>query len=254
MNADEPAKATTPVAKAVSWRIWLLPAGAAVATGLLLLALFTQFLPLRIKPETNGGPPQSLQERLVRVRSLLRLGRFRLAVQEIDAVDARKGLVEAAAPEQRKQWQQLEREAAIYANLCAEPLEDLLEHAADAAEDEWLAAFAVRYHGKAFIFDATVYREPAGYRLAYDIPTPKGKAQLVIDNLDLVKQIDPNRRQRVIFGVRLASIQLEAPGPRWVVRFLPASDVLLTDGSAAALCCPPLADEQSQMLLRQQGR
>src|SRR5439155_4356449 len=118
---------------------------------------------------------------------------------------------------------QLRMEASLLADLLAEPLEEILRHAADVREAEWLADFRHRYQDKAIIFEGEVRRGSHGKAvLAYYLP---GDARLVIDDLNLFRTLSLEQPKAWIFGARLASVRLEAPGPRWIVRLAPESGV-----------------------------
>jgi len=240
----------TPLAR----RFWLLPVGAALLTGMLLWILGTLFLAHSTQQADHRPRPDDVSpaERLTRVEASMRQGHFRLAAQEFEA--ASQSFLKSASPRERHRWTQLGREASVYADLLAEPIEVLLEHALHTSEEEWLAEFTARYRGRAVLFDAHVWRDASGVRTDYEAVVGEKVAQLVLDELDFVKQIERGDAVRVIFAARLAGIKREPPGPRWVVRFQPGSDVLLTDATAAALCCPPLAEADSLEVLRRQRK
>src|SRR5207253_4221210 len=136
----------------------------------------------------------------------------------------------------------LQREASLLAELCTEPIEDILRHAAGVSAQEWQAIFPLRYQGNAFLFDVRLQRLPGG-RVKADYVFPgRDPVRLEWGELDVLRKLDLDQPTRLILGVRLAHVGLEPPGPAWVVHFQPQSGVLLTDARAAALCCPPLAE------------
>ncbi len=189
-------------------------------------------------------------ERLQIARQHLRQGHFRLAAKLLqEDVGAEQDV------DMRRHWEQLRREAALLADLLAEPLEDLLGHAAGMAQAEWQADFPHRYQGKALLFDAEVKRRPDGrLEIAYQLRLGKEPAKLDVSDLELLRKLKLDQPRRLIFGARLASVSSEPPGPTWVVRLQPTSGVWLTDADAAALCCPSWSDEATREVLREQAR
>jgi hypothetical protein len=148
----------------------------------------------------------------------------------------------------------VQREAALLADLVSEPIEDILRHAAGTTEREWLADFARRYQGKAVLFDTLLQRQVGGgLHVGYFFPGPD-PVRLEVADVDLLRRLVLNQPRRVLFGVRLASVRLEPPGPTWVVRFLPDSGVLLTDPKAAGLCCPAWAEADAVRIVEEQAR
>jgi hypothetical protein len=220
--------------------VWRLPLLAAAVTAVFLLLIYLIFLkPDHASPDPNSKAKETrpAPERLKRAEKFLGEGHFRLAANELVSAPA-----EILSPRQTRQWQQLQREAALLADLCAEPIEDILRHAAGVAPQEWQAEFPHRYQGKAFLFDVHLWRLPNGQVQAdYVLPGPNA-ARLEWRELEILRNLDLDRPRRVILGVRLARINLEPPGPVRTVRFQPKSGVWLTDERAAALCCPPLGD------------
>ena len=203
-------------------------------------------------PSTNGSAvkeTRSAQDRLVLAEKYLGEGSFRLAADELAPSPA-----ETLTARQVRRWQQLHREAALLAELSAEPIEDILRHAAGVSDPEWQADFPRRYQGKALLFDIQIQRLPTGrVQAVYELPGPD-PIRLEWGELDVVRALDLDQPRRLILGVRLARVGLEPPGPVWVVHFQPQSGVLLTDPKAAALCCPPLAEPGARAILKKQGQ
>jgi hypothetical protein len=230
-------------------KLWLGPVLATIITATGLSALYLIFL----KPEKplHDGPQntRSAQERLALAEKYLAEGSFRLAANELTPP-----LPQSVSTSQRRRWQQLSREASLLADLSAEPIEDILRHAAGVSSQEWQADFSHRYQGKALIFDIHIQRLPSG-RIQGDYLLP-GRDPIRIEwgDLDLFRNPELDRSQRMIFGARLAKVELEPPGPAWVVHFQPESGVPLTDTSAAALCCPPLGNPDALRVLEKQGQ
>jgi hypothetical protein len=155
---------------------------------------------------------------------------------------------------ERRELTQLHRQAALLANLRWESLEEILQHAADLIhqdEQEWRRVFAERYRGKAIVFDAEVHGEGAGqYQIHYAVFVRGRQARLDLANLQLFKGLPLQQPQRLLFGMRLADIRLEAEG-LWAIRFAPDSGVLLTDLGAATACCSQPEEELKDLVERQ---
>lgn len=236
---------------------WLWPlAGAAVTAGA-LLALFLVFLaprplvPPKDETKNPASPDPGLQKsRLAAARKLMGEGSFRLAAQEL----ATNPVIQGLSDEEQRTWKQLEREAALLADLVAEPLEEIVRHAPRVGEQEWQADFPHRYQGKSLILDLEARRLPRG-RVIHNFPLRVGneEARLDLDDLQLLKPLALEMPQRLVFGARLGSVRLELPGPTWVVRFLPDSGVWLTDPAAAERSCPPLGEEEGRKVLARQA-
>jgi hypothetical protein len=190
----------------------------------------------------------SSSARLQQARRYFGDGMFRLAADELQTEPTE------LPPDQKRLWRQLKREASLYADLCTEPLEDILRHAATTPEPEWQADFPRRFAGKTIIFDTIVQRTASGkLRATYVFAGPE-RTNLEINALDLLRQLPLDQPRRVLFGARLAGIRLEAPGPSWVVRFEPDSGVLLTDATAAGLCCAALNEPDAIRILADQAK
>ena len=155
--------------------------------------------------------------------------------------------------EQRQAWTQLQRQAAVLADLLAEPLEDVVRHASGVKEAEWDAEFRQRYQGRAVVFDVVVQRlAEGGYRHNYCLVSAQDDVRLELGDLALLHRLALDQPQRLVFGARLAGVKREAPGG-WVVRLAADSGVFLTDPGAAAACCPGFAAPGTRALLEQQA-
>jgi len=217
---------------------YLFPLAAAAVTVLVLVILFVHYLTPEQQPA--AAPKDSeLAGRLAQAHQLMRAGNFRLAAEAFTALAP--ALEELSATE-RRGWSQLSREALLLADLSSEGLEDILLQAARTGEAEWRADFRHRYYGRSILFDAMVQRQGKSYRMNYSLAVDGEEAHVELGDVVLFKKLELEQPRRLIFGVRLASVGREAPGPRWVVRFLPESGVLLTDGAAAAWVCPAWRD------------
>ncbi|MBI3409646.1 MAG: hypothetical protein HY040_15000 [Planctomycetes bacterium] len=226
-------------------RDWLMMVAAAlVALGVLVLAYRWFVSPsslLERKADRSAkelSPREALLARHARAEKLLADGSFRLAIEELSAGGEKVDLTPLSGSE-RPQWDQTQRQAALLADLIAEPLEDVLIHAAGTRELEWLVEFDKRYKDKSVIFDAEIQRGPkGGWQIRYPLMAGRDRARLAMDNLAVLKLVPGLGPERLLIGARLASIQLEPPGPTWVVRFQGESGVLLTNPGAARLFSP----------------
>ena len=100
-------------------------------------------------------------------------------------------------------------------------------------------------------FFAEVRRDAQrNYRLDYDFFVREKRAAVELGSLQLLHTLPLGRPQRLLFGVRLASVALE-PGGNWVIRFDPDSGVLLTDPGAVAACYSRPLDGLEEVLQRQ---
>jgi hypothetical protein len=202
--------------------------------------------------EGEPGPGQAdAVKGLVRAHDHMKAGNFRLAAEAF--AEFTPALTELPQSDRRR-WSQLAREASLLADLSSEGLEEILRHAARTAEGEWQADFRHRHHGKAILFDATVQRHGKGYRLSYAFEMPGEEVHLELGDVALFKTLELEQPRRLILGLRLAGVAREAPGPRWGIRFLPDSGVLLTDPDAAAWACPAWSDAESRKVLEEQRK
>jgi hypothetical protein len=103
------------------------------------------------------------------------------------------------------------------------------------------------------VFDAEVRRDATGeYQLDWYFDPPAGeRVRLEIGDLTLLHNLPLSEPRRLLFGARLSSIAREQNGV-WVVRFEPASGVLLTDPRAIAAASNAPIDEPLLELLGQQ--
>jgi hypothetical protein len=235
------------------WRLqhWLLPLAAISMSVVGLAAVYVVFLaPWKKSEDITDRVERTAASRLEAARRFMAEGSFHLAVDELEGnVAVQRG--DFLNERQQKEWAQLRAEARLFADLLAEPVEDLLQHAADTRPQEWAANFRHRYEGKAVIFQGEIRRGADGRALlAYRLP---GAARLVVDELNLFCGLQLEHPATWVFGARLASASLEPPGPKWVIRFVPDSGVLLTEAEAAALCCPALATPEARQVLDRQA-
>jgi hypothetical protein len=213
-----------------------------------LLHSYLHQTPLPRKTETIG-------QRIDAGRMALAQGKFVLAVRELDAAQdlqrQNPGLLSHA---ERRELTQLHRQAALLANLLPESLEEILRHGAELVhqdEQEWQGVFADRYRGKAIVFDAEVQRDRDGsFQISYTVFVRGREARLDLTNVRLFNSLLMQEPRRLLFGLRLAEIHLEAEG-MWVIGFEPDSGVLLTDLGAAAACCSQPEEDLRDLVERQ---
>jgi hypothetical protein len=238
-----------PLAQAVAVvrrRRWLAPVG---AVALALIVTWWFWPPTADAPALDAG---EFTQRLAEARQQLNSGAYRQAAAQFallrTARHARPGLLPA---QDVQELHHLERQAAALAELCGEPLEALLAHAAAAAEPEWLADFPHRYGGKAVLLDLEIRGAGGHFEHSYLLWAGGEPAELDLDDLRLLGQLPLQSRQRMVFLARLASVRRE-PGRGWVVRLQGDSGVLLTEAGAARVCCPALAGAEFEALLERQ--
>jgi hypothetical protein len=200
------------------------------------------------------------------VRRLIEAGRqaladehFTLAAEKLDAAAAlARQQASILSADERKELDQLQRQAAVLSRLLSESLEEILARGARTRDlDEWKRQFAGRYAGQAVVFDTEVRRQQDHrYELDYAIQAENRQVRLNVDDLQLLAQLDHHglldRPRRLFFGVRLASI-LPEEGGIWVIRFQSDSGVLLTDANAAAACLAEPLDDELREVIEQQA-
>jgi hypothetical protein len=220
-------------------------------TSLILVAV----LRLYLHPSTATRKPKTIGQHLEAGRTLLAQGKFFRAVQELEpAREIQAQHPDLLSPAERRELTQLHRQAALLANLLSEPLEEILRHAAELVqqdEQEWQRVFAERYRGKALVFDAELQRDEVGQlQIGYAVFVRGRQARLDLTNFQLFKGLPLQQPQRLLFGLRLADISLEAEGI-WVIYFEPDSGVLLTDLGAAAACCSQPEEDLKDLVMKQ---
>ena len=179
----------------------------------------------------------------------LERGDFDLAYQLLSAarsaVNALGGAVEGAA-----EIQQAASEAAVFNDLCPEPLEELLEQAGRAsARGDWETNLEKLYRGRYFLFDTTVVATPADggrYEIAYtvfpageasrfgdgNLPLPDRYARIDLTGFRLFELAEPAKGARIAFGAKLRSIDYESEAKQWVVRIEPEGGAFITHTEA----------------------
>jgi hypothetical protein len=185
-------------------------------------------------------------------------GKLRQAAEEFSA--ARElGLrhADSLAPVELRALNQIQGETSLLADLLTESLSEILLRAARSPADEWEAQFRRRYRGlaqpNAVVFDALVRRDATGqFHLDWHLEPPPGEsARLEIGELAVLQTLPLAEPRRLLLGARLGSIAREQNGV-WVIRFEPASGVLLTDKRAVAAGLNVPMDDPLEKLLQQQ--
>jgi hypothetical protein len=245
------------------WRLWALPALAVALTVLALVAAYHFVVAPRVAPRAapadaarggvNGaGGAVAAFDRLLAARAHLGRGNFRLALEDLRAARALRDLP-SWPRDARLELARLQRQAELLADLMAESLGEVLDHAAGILEKEWQADFRHRYRGKAVVFDLEVHAGPGGrYQHEWLLRARDEPAHLDLSDLELLRRLPLDRPQRLLFGARLAEVRRE-PGRGWVVRLEPDSGVLITDPEAAVACFLSPEEADVRALLRRQA-
>jgi hypothetical protein len=245
------------------WRLWALPALAAVLTVLVLVAAYHFLVAPLVAPRAPAadvaqrgvkasGDAVAAFGRLAAAHTQMSRGNFRLALADLRAACTLREL--PAWPRAlRQELAQLQRQAELLADLMGESLSEVLAHAAAVQEKEWQADFRHRYRGKAVVFDLEVRAGPDG-RFEHDwlLRARDEPARLELSDLELLHRVPLDRPQRLLFGARLAAV-LREPGRGWVVRLDPDSAVLITDAGAAVACSLSPEEPEVRALLERQA-
>ncbi len=227
----------------------------AAAAGLAAVVHFRVASPQGARPNSLPDVVASIRAHVTAGRQSLREGNFQLAADELEAaVNLRDQYVGCLPATESRELSDLCRQVVLLANLLTESLEEILRRLGGQAEREQQALFSRRYAGRAVVFDAQVWRDATGrYHLDYSLCDGILLARVEIQDLQLLHDLPLQDPQRLLFGARLAGIQREAAG-NWMVRFEPASGVLLTDAEAvAASSAPPLDDDLAEVVRRQEA-
>ena len=222
----------------------------------MVIVAFAIFFQLSKNKDSNSGTdPRKAAQRLADGTQLLSQGKFHQAISELDeALSLRGKQPEALSAADRKSLTQAHREAHLYADLLNESLEDILLQAAAEPDDrEWQAVFADRYKGKSVIFFAGTRRDASErWGLDYDLFVRDKPARIDWGNLQLLRDLHLNQPQRLLLGVRLASVEPEVGGT-WVVRLEPDSGVLITNADAITKVLSRSLEGLDEVLKRQAG-
>ena len=198
--------------------------------------------------ETNTISPEELSKK---VRTELANGNFSLARHLIET--NKKHLPTNLTKKQRRDWNQLHKETALYSDLLDVSTEELVRSAANCAEEEWKLRFSQRYRGKAVLFRTTLRRTAKNDRRIDYLMFHRGKpVQIAVSQLSLFDDLDLDMPQEVIFGARIQSVTNTRQG--WTVLFQSDSGVFLTEPEPLAFVSP-FADEETvhSILARQKS-
>ncbi len=148
------------------------------------------------------------------------------------------------------------REAAIFADLAGEGLDQILEKASTFQEvKDWPAHFETFYKGRSVIVESVVTDTPVAakpdrpYQVATYLMTGRGPKPVARGRIDLAgfrlfELAEPKMGIAKTFGARLASLELDPIASTWVFRFEPESGVEMTHQKAMEkLLGSPEADE-----------
>lgn len=233
---------------------WRGPLLAALVTLMVAAGVLTILLPYLPRLTFPASEPFRLADHIQAGQRALAQGKFQSAARELKAAwDWQKAHRDSLSLAERRQLTQLYRQADLLSDLLSQSLEEILHHAADLMPDpeEWQREFAKRYRGKAVVFDAEVRPDPARqFQLDYTVFLNDRPAQLDLSDVRLLHLLPLHTPQRLLFGLRLARVDLEAGGI-WVIHFEPDSGVLLTDPEAAAACCLRPVEDLEEVVQRQ---
>jgi hypothetical protein len=253
-------KSACPVAETARFS-WRGPALGALVTLAIVVGGFVLWLPHLLRwseetPNLDSDPTAAIRAEVRAGQQALAAGNFQQALEKFEAGrllrQQETGLL--PGPESRA-LDQLHRQAALLADGSNDSLQEMLRQAAGLDPREWQILFSKRYQGKAVIFDGWLRRDAAGQvqLLDYQVFVKDEQARLEWQDLQLLPSLPLQEPHRLLFGARLASVRREDRA-EWVIRFEPASGVLLTDpGAAAAACLQPLDEGLEEVLRRQAG-
>ncbi len=238
---------------------WRAPLVAAALTAVFVVAIYLVVL---LQWKRSGPAPAAISEagqvrqHIEAGHQKLAEGRFYKALEELNVAlrlhDQAPGLLSAA---ENRQLQLLHQQTELLTRLLSPSLQEILREACEVRhEEEWQARFNDEYRGKAVVFDDVVRRDEHGVPMlhVYEVRVGMETARVALEDLMLLRQLPREPPQRLLFGVRLASLAREKGG-RWVFRLQPDSAVLLTDPGAVAACgLGPLDAELLEVLRRQE--
>jgi len=171
---------------------------------------------------------------------------FVMLTQAADAVDRLGGAFEGA-----ELIRQAAREAAIFNDFQPELLETILDEAARSAPAEWPSRFNRSYRGRSILIEAHVDEVRQGadgptFELDYRVLAPGPAAPRIgrVDpsDLELFANAPPKAGDAVLFGARLAAVELDPAGGDWIFRLEPDSGVTITHWKALEALGRPAAD------------
>jgi hypothetical protein len=227
-----------------------MPVLAAVVTLSLLGALFLALRPYLLRQPLVPDAEANLRLQIEAGKQALAKGSFQKANEELENAlqQAREKPTWLTRTEMRE-LQELQRQADLLAGLLSQSLQELLDQAKTAADEEWRSRFRKEYAGKTILFDSFASLNVQGRPelTLKTIQSGEVEARLALEKIDLFARLSlGDQPRRVVFGARLASF--DKPGGRWVVGFQPASGILLTDQDAFRACAPTLVDQDPDIL------
>jgi hypothetical protein len=185
----------------------------------------------------------------------LRQGNVFLALDSLNAaLELRNRHPNTLSREEHHRLEQLWRQTDLLAHLLDQPLEEILHQAMQHRDDEeWRAKFE-HYRGRAIVFDDVLRNGTQDHPIlgSYVVRVGELEAIVALEDLTLLRRLPLQPPRRWLFGARLAECRREAGGV-WVFRFEPDSAVLLSDETAAEVCCPLPLDQELLDVLKQQG-
>jgi hypothetical protein len=134
-------------------------------------------------------------------------------------------------------------EAALFADLAPDRIDEILEKAALSESKDWPSTFAAHYKGRSIILDPPVSEAPdpsrpgSRYQINFPIyfgrgPKPGGKGRVDLTGFRLFELSQPKVDEQKPFGARFASIELDPSSNEWVVTFEPDSGAYITHPKA----------------------
>ncbi len=161
-----------------------------------------------------------------------------------------------------RDFEQLAREVAIFADLLESPLEKVIDDARTMRGDETARHFRETLRGPSLVLDAVLVAVPPGdsagaSRLVCRLFVGNEPAR--VDARDFVLLTKPPTSEvldvprRVLFGARIQTIERDADDNNWIIRLIPDSGVWITRPSCMEKIGWPL-DAATQTLLEEQGR
>lgn len=217
------------------WSFWRWPVVAIILSSLLFGAVILCVLELTRKTlyPPNVTAAQRLAEQRRVGREALQAGSYELAKQELAQAMRLSASVPEYTPQSRLfvELQQEYRQAALLADLLAEPLGDIIRNAIGWSDAEWAEVFRQRYAGKSIIFDDIIRRDSNRnhhHQLGISILNHSGRIDL--DKLQMLPALPLEQPRRLFFGLRLQAIVRDRDGT-WRIEPVPESCVLFTDAS-----------------------
>lgn len=239
------------------WRSWRTPLLAALGSVVLLLAGFALAWPYllpRIAPPDEVPNAATLLAEAEAGRVALSEGKFHVGRRLVEDVlarrDRRPSVLTAG---QNRDLNQLQRQADLLARLSTRSLEEIVRQGMLVRDPgEWAAQFA-DYRDRTIVFDDSFRRDADGRRVIAVEVVGVGQevVRLAFEELELFQDLPLDDSPRLIFGARLTGCRRE-DGGTWVVRFEPASGVLLTDPDLWQACSSAALDDDARRVFARQ--